>query len=95
MLDGSATEGSKLCIKVELGQRRCRAAHGPPGYECASDQELCAHDILKPTATVVRCEDTVKTRRCLKKRAKGKCRKVRFALRKCKLTCNACDRVTE
>ena len=85
-------------MKLEGGVRTCRTATGAAGAECSSDMVPCIADSLPHYMPGTRgsdpnqqvCSDTVTTRKCLRKAARGKCTKRRIRVRKCPRTCGTC-----
>merc|ERR1711988_1770136 len=70
-----------LCVKVEASRRVCTPARD--GW--CSDGRACRASSRAPT-----CEDKKATRKCIKKRRKGRCHKKKFRETKCPKTCEEC-----
>ena len=88
-LRNAATEGGEgLCLKKkhEEGRTVCTGISGGGVQPCPSDHRLCSAKTLRQN-----CTDTKKWKKCRKFLKKGKCRKRRAALRKCKKTCGLCQ----
>merc|ERR1712196_297583 len=84
LLDNAASVSTVLCVKTEGPHRVCKG-----GPNCPSDFQQC------DGASSGGCEDKKSSRRCIRKRNKGKCfQKQRSMWKKCRYTCNLCSHST-
>ena len=89
--NGATPFDQAFCVKglAESGRIVCSTVSGGGSNPCPSDHWLCEPAGNAATSPPT-CADTKKPKRCQKFKAKGKCRKARAAMRKCKATCNMC-----
>ena len=85
-LKGNCFQSTIECAGLSAGN----CGNGGAGF--SFDDSTAAAPTAPSAPTGALCEDAIKTKKCLKKAAKGKCSKRKFSERKCQLTCGTCTR---
>ena len=89
-------EHKVICVGNQGGRNVCRG--GTPG-QCPSDMRECnAEEMNDTTPADPNCFDKgcpvsgvcKKSKKCERKKAKGKCKKMKIATKKCRKTCGTC-----
>ena len=88
MYNGAVNEHQQLCVKVEAGRNFCYGTAG--SGSCPGDMIDCTASQMDVRDSDPLCYDKKKSRKCLKKKIRGKCMRYRFAVNKCRKTCGKC-----